>query len=338
MAGRIRRPRPGAMHIAARLAGAAAKNRRGVKAERVRARPTIETLWIEYLAGKPGRDWSADKSCWKWLTGPFAGKTPAEILTRDVTILKDYLFKLGKAPQTVKHVLGLLRRIINFAVKNGRCPPPDKSVLHFDMPRVDNQKTEYLTEEQYRKVLEVLDEEVDQNAAALIRVAMTTGMRRGALLALKWADIDFERNFITLRGESAKKRRTERIPLSDVARAILESVVRADSPYVFPGKNGGRRREFRGIPRRVKLKAGLPENFRPLHGYRHNFASILASSGQVDLYTLQKLLTHSSPQMTQRYAHLADDALRRAAEVSARAFSALAEQGAGKRRDDAGTG
>ena len=107
---------------------------------------------------------------------------------------------------------------------------------------------------------------------------------------------------------------------------------------MFPGKNGGRRREFRGLPRLVKLKAGLPANFRPLHGYRHNFASILASSGQVDLYTLQKLLTHSSPQMTQRYAHLADDALRRAAEVSAKAFSALAELDAGKRRNDAGSG
>ncbi|MBR3665165.1 MAG: hypothetical protein IKN64_11045 [Desulfovibrio sp.] len=42
----------------------------------------------------------------------------------------------------------------------------------------------------------------------------------------------------------------------------------------------------------------------------------MASSGKVDLYTLQKLLTHSSPQMTQRYAHLADEALRRAAAVA----------------------
>ena len=67
---------------------------------------------------------------------------------------------------------------------------------------------------------------------------------------------------------------------------------------------------------RVKKKAGLPEDFRPLHGLRHNFASRLASSGQVDMYTLQKLLTHESPQMTQRYAHLRDEALRRAASLA----------------------
>jgi integrase len=43
---------------------------------------------------------------------------------------------------------------------------------------------------------------------------------------------------------------------------------------------------------------------------------MLASSGQVDMYTLQKLLTHKSPQMTQRYAHLRDDALKRASELA----------------------
>ncbi len=52
-----------------------------------------------------------------------------------------------------------------------------------------------------------------------------------------------------------------------------------------------------------------------MHGLRHTFASALASSGRVDLYTLQKLLTHSSPYMTQRYSHLADEALLRAASV-----------------------
>ncbi|MDR2745773.1 MAG: site-specific integrase, partial [Desulfovibrio sp.] len=233
----------------------------------------------------------------------------------------------------VKHVLGLLRRIINFAVKNGRCPMPDKSALYFDMPRVDNQRTEHLTGAQYRRVLEALDAERNQDDAALIRVAMTTGMRRGALLALKWEDIDFEKNFITLRGESAKKGRTEKIPMSETTGAILEKIARTGSPHVFPGRKGRRRTEFRRLAQRVKKNADLPADFRPLHGYRHNFASMLASSGQVDLYTIQKLLTHSSPQMTQRYAHLADEALRRAAEVSSRAFAALAEF-EGKRREN----
>ena len=43
---------------------------------------------------------------------------------------------------------------------------------------------------------------------------------------------------------------------------------------------------------------------------------MLASSGKVDMYTLQKLLTHKDPRMTQRYAHLRDEALKRASEVA----------------------
>ena len=65
-----------------------------------------------------------------------------------------------------------------------------------------------------------------------------------------------------------------------------------------------------------KEEAGLPKNFRALHGLRHVYASMLASSGQVDMYTLQKLLTHKSPAMTQRYAHLRDDALKGASDLA----------------------
>jgi integrase len=43
---------------------------------------------------------------------------------------------------------------------------------------------------------------------------------------------------------------------------------------------------------------------------------MLASSGQVDLYTLQKLLTHKTAAMTQRYAHLRDQALRQASDLA----------------------
>ena len=72
----------------------------------------------------------------------------------------------------------------------------------------------------------------------------------------------------------------------------------------------------------IRRQAGLPENFRPLHGLRHSFASLLISSGKVDLYTLQKLLTHKSPLITQRYAHLRDEALKKASALAGEIVSA----------------
>ncbi|MDP6394274.1 MAG: hypothetical protein QF466_02310 [Desulfobacterales bacterium] len=46
---------------------------------------------------------------------------------------------------------------------------------------------------------------------------------------------------------------------------------------------------------KIKEDTGLPEDFRALQGLRHVYASMLASSGEVDMYTLQKLLTHKNP-------------------------------------------
>lgn len=205
------------------------------------------------------------------------------------------------------------------------CPMPEMSRLHFDYPKVDSGRTENMTPDQMQAYLEALDEEPDQQAAAFLRLALATGMRKNALLSLRWDDVDFEFGFITLRGEVAKKGKTERIPLSAAARSILKSIDRTTSEFIFTGKDGGPRREFKKIAKRVKENAGLPEDFRPLHGLRHTFASWLASSGEVDLYTLQRLLTHNSPQMTQRYAHLADSALQRAAAVADKLFSSVAD-------------
>jgi integrase len=67
---------------------------------------------------------------------------------------------------------------------------------------------------------------------------------------------------------------------------------------------------------RIKEEAELPEDFRALHGLRHVYASMLASSGEVGMYTLQKLLTHKDPKMTQRYAHLRDEALKQASNLA----------------------
>ena len=178
------------------------------------------------------------------------------------------------------------------------------------MPKVDNLKTEDLTPDQLARLLDVLDKSSDVQAAHLMKMALFTGMRRGELFRLKWTDIDFERGFIHLRDPKGGVDQT--IPLNDAARAVLECHERTGSVYVFPGRGGGRRIDAKHGVNKIKQQAGLPKSFRPLHGLRHVFASMLASSGQVDMYTLQKLLTHKDSRMTQRYAHLRDDTLRQA--------------------------
>ena len=162
-------------------------------------------------------------------------------------------------------------------------------------------------------LLKAIEEDSNTTAANMMKMALYTGLRRGEMFKLKWKDINFDRAFIAL--VDPKGGPNQKIPLNDAARELLESHPRNKSPYVFPGRWGRQRSDIRYQVNRIRDDAGLPKDFRALHGLRHTYASMLASSGEVDLYTLQKLLTHKSPLMTQRYAHLRDEALKRASEV-----------------------
>ena len=302
------------------------RNRREVEEAAKAGRWTFNRLWKEYKTGQPGMKRSAtDESNFKnYLSPPFGDKEPREVAPLDVDRLRLSLSK-KKAPGTVKNVLELLRRLSNFAENKRLCAPLPFRV---SMPKVNNLKTENLNAEQIARLLAVLrgerldddppdaDPSVDPDARDVVYMALFTGMRRGEIFRLKWDDIDFRRGFITLK--ETKGGTDTAIPLSDPAREVIEGRIRTESPYVFPGRFGGKRTDIKRALEKIRKRAKLPEGFRPLHGLRHVFASHLASSGEVDLYTLQRLLTHKSPMMTQRYAHLTDAALKRGANVMSR--------------------
>ncbi len=94
----------------------------------------------------------------------------------------------------------MIKLLEDFSEKYGYAAKPASSQLRFNMPRVDNKKTENMTDAELAAYLKALDEETDQNAANCLRLALYTGMRKTALFNLKWSDIDFDSNMITLRG------------------------------------------------------------------------------------------------------------------------------------------
>lgn len=292
------------------------------------SRYTFNRLWTLFEEAKSSnRTIKDDRIRFNLHVAPALGqKSIPELTIHDIDKLRAKLEKSGKSPQTVKHILTLIKRLLNFALRKGYVDSIP-GTLHITMPVVDNKVTENLTPEQAQKLLQALDEEEDQVHASIVRLALFTGMRRGALLNLKWTDLDFEHGFITLRGDVAKKGKTEMIPMNDEARKILKAIPVSASEYVFPGRYDNKPiSNISPMLKRVREKAGLPESFRPLHGLRHSFASWLASSGQVSMYELQKLLTHSSPQMTQRYAHLHDDALKKASGIAGQLFGSMSKE------------
>lgn len=273
--------------------------------EAEKGRYTIGRLWDEYSKGRPeGRALTTDKNRYeKHLEKDFARKKPKDIIKLDVDRLRSRLSK-KLSPQTVKHVLNLLTWIINYGVKEGLCQGLS---FHIQKPKVNNVTTEDLTPDQVNTLLQAIDNSKYKTVGAMMKMALYSGMRRGEMLKLEWMDVDLERGFIHIR--EPKGGPDQKIPINDIARDLLKSLPRT-SDYVFPGRGGRKRANTSKAACEIRKDAGLPKNFRPLHGLRHVFASMLASSGKVDMYVLQKLLTHKSAVMTQRYAHLRDEALK----------------------------
>jgi integrase len=140
---------------------------------------------------------------------------------------------------------------------------------------------------------------------------LLTGARRGEVLTAVWDDINLELGVWTKPSHHTKQKRTEHVPLSPPALQLLVAMKeRTTTSYLFPGKVPGKPlQEIKRVWSTLCKQAQI-ENVR-LHDLRHTYASHLVSSG-MSLPIVGRLLGHTQPQTTARYAHLADDPLRQA--------------------------
>ena len=277
---------------------------------------TLNELWEQYLpwAQQNKKSWIDDLRYYrKHLESRFGSKPLDGISAFDLEKLKGEMKKgvsvRGRpyAAQTIKHVLVIVRRLYNLARKWGLYEG-ENPASKVQMPHIDNQVTEYMTDEELSRLMAVLDNWPFDDSAAFVKFALFTGFRRGELFKLQWEHLDFERGLLTLPDPKGKK--TVTVPVCQEALDVLTGLHRS-SEFVFPGKGGGQRSDFKGPWLRIRKAAGLPPTFR-FHGVRHHFASTLVSNG-VDLAVVGKLLSHKQAQTTMRYAHLQPGALKTAA-------------------------
>jgi len=144
-------------------------------------------------------------------------------------------------------------------------------------------------------------------AGDAIRLLALTGARRGEVLGMTWTQL--EGNRWVKPAAMTKQRREHVVFLNDAARDVITRQPRL-GPHVFTN-NGQPIADLRWPFARALKAAGLPH--RRLHDLRHSFASLLASEG-VSLHIVGKLLGHSNPGTTARYAGLYGSALEEAAE------------------------
>ena len=148
-----------------------------------------------------------------------------------------------------------------------------------------------------------------QSAINAIRLLLYTGCRLNEIMKLRWEYVDLENSALHL-PDSKTGART--IHIGEAAVNTLKNIAKLlGNPYVITGKVPKQPlTDLQPFWQRLRARAGLKD--ARIHDLRHTFASIAVSNGQ-SLSMIGKLLGHSQPQTTARYAHLAGDPVRSAA-------------------------
>jgi integrase len=205
--------------------------------------------------------------------------------------------------------------------------------------RSEKKRERYLSAAELARLGEALaaavQEGVNPVAIGALRLLLLTGARRGEVLGLGWEDVDMDGARLRLskfKGDTTAERATKDIPLSAPAMEVLAKAAEwrmKDNPFVFPaareGRVQGRKGQFIGLPKvwyEIRERAGL-DGVR-LHDLRHSFASVAVSSGET-LLVVGKVLGHTQPATTARYAHLHADPVRAAVESTAAKIQAMLE-------------
>ena len=157
-------------------------------------------------------------------------------------------------------------------------------------------------------------------SAAAIRLLMLTGARMSEILYLAWENIDMEQGTAFLPDSTAllpdSKTGFKALQLNEPALAVLEALPRIDDKWVFPSTTAsGHMEHLKEAWNNLMRQCGLKGKWR-IHDLRHAFASVLISSG-ASLPIVGKILGHSQPATTARYAHLERNPAKEASEAAA---------------------
>ena len=173
-------------------------------------------------------------------------------------------------------------------------------------------RVRFLTQKERDDLLEACKASEEPLLYPVVVVALSTGMRKGEILGLRWGIVDFERHLITLLDTKNKDVRS--VPLVGLAHSEMDrlaKVRRLDTDLCFPGKKLPSGEvllvNIRAPWEAARKESGL-QNFR-FHDLRHSCASYLAMNGATDR-EIQEILGHRSTVMTRRYSHLSQNHTR----------------------------
>lgn len=224
--------------------------------------------------------------------------------------------RFAHQPASGNKQLAVLSKFFNWCEANELLEQGSNPCRHIQKYKEESRER-FLNQDELMKLHQVIASAEEnglacESAINAIRLLLLTGARRGEILTLKWAFVDFEAEVLNLPDSKTGKKS---IVLSSAAVELLSNIMRTDNPYVFPGKKLNAHLVNLKTPwKRIREAAGLPDV--RIHDLRHTFASHAINNG-APLELISKLLGHSQLRTTQRYAHLQNYRLRETADLVA---------------------
>ena len=216
-------------------------------------------------------------------------------------------------PYQANRTLGVLSKMFNLAELWDLRPDGTNPCRHVKRFR-EEKRERFLSDIEYQRLgaaLKAIEADGSETASAIaaVRLLMLTGCRLSEIQKLRWEHVDLGASELRL---PDTKTGAKVVYLGDPAITVLERIDRRDgNPWVIAGrKPGGHLTDLQHPWRRIRARAGL-DDVR-IHDLRHSFASggLLVGEG---LPMIGKLLGHTQVQTTARYAHLANDPVKSAA-------------------------
>ena len=303
--------------------------------EKEKTAPTLQNILDEYklAGGNLANISNIEIAFTKYLPLPIDTITLLSV-EKTINEIKD------RKRATINRKISSIKAVLNWAKKRkliGENPIADLKKLK-ETDTVE--KTRYLTDDEQKRLMSAVEERdreirekrkrtIEGNHRKylplledvpfadyfmpLIICAINTGIRKKALFALKWEDVDLEKSTLTLQAGSAKSKKSAVLPINKkVVETQTKWRAQSTGDLVFPSPKTGKQLDNCDKAFKYCLtKAGI-KNFR-WHDLRHNFASQLVMLG-VDLNTVRELMTHSEMKMTLRYAHLAPEKKKEAVD------------------------
>jgi integrase len=181
----------------------------------------------------------------------------------------------------------------------------DNPVKKVKSPKLPRGRVRFLDDDERQRLLTACKESSNEWLYMCVILALSTGMRQGELMGLKWSDVNLQGRFIILHETKNGERR--RVPLAGHGLELLQEhakVRRLDTPLLFPGKTHKDKPIDLRKPFETALKRAEITDFH-WHDLRHCTASYLAMNG-ASLAEIAEILGHKTLAMVKRYSHLSD--------------------------------